>query len=390
LNALQQEPDVLPVSTNGGPGPGLGGDEIDREIFLMHDAIRRVRDLRRFVADALHGLPDATLVLGADGQVLLANEEAQSLFRATAAETLAGRDLSALLDAIAVVDPESSASRGDPAWTAPQLEIHTRIGQALELRSTVFRDSAGAFTGWIVRLSDITAMKTAARQREQVMQLLSHDMRSPQVSILALLRARQPDAPIPAEQARRIDGYAQHTLALADDFLSLARAEQPHYTIEAVNFADLLIEAIDALWPQSHAKSVTLNAEGCDQDYPVAGDRSLLLRALVNLIDNAIKFSAPNSAVHCALSRLEAPDQAVCTIRDHGRGMSAETRGGLFQPFHRGTQDGPAVGGVGLGLTFVRTVVLRHHGQIACDSVLGAGTTFTIALPLTTGDLETA
>jgi len=106
----------------------------------------------------------------------------------------------------------------------------------------------------------------------------------------------------------------------------------------------------------------------------------LLVRAIANLVSNAIKFSPPQTTVTVRLYRV--PQGLAIDVADQGRGIAEEDQGRLFQPFARlrdTEQDAPA--GSGLGLVFVKTVVERHGGEIKLTSAAGAGATFTIFLP---------
>ncbi len=381
LDALAQEPSILPQSS---PALSLAADDvIGRQVALMHQAVRNLRDLRRFMSDSLDGLPDATLVADADGHVLIANTAAQDLFNRLGAPEPVGRAMLQVIGLFHVPTADEGGVEG---------EVDAPDGSTYHLRFSAFADSTGAFTGWIARFSDITAIKTAARQREQVLELLSHDMRSPQASILALLAEDQGQG-ISQATVQRVEAYARRTLALADNFVNLARAESERYTLETVNLSDILLDAIDDLWPQSRSRSIEVLAEGCEEEHLVLADRTLLTRALINLIDNALKYSEPRTKVECRVVSLgEGTDaKVVCTIQDQGRGMSPESLAHLFERFQRSTPaGGRQVSGVGLGLTFVQTVILRHDGQITCDSTLGEGTRFTVALPLADQDEASA
>ncbi|WP_186030818.1 sensor histidine kinase [Burkholderia gladioli] len=110
------------------------------------------------------------------------------------------------------------------------------------------------------------------------------------------------------------------------------------------------------------------------------GSPDMLLRALVNLLDNAIKYSAPATRIEVRLA-LRADDVAI-GIEDQGCGIAAEAMPHLFEPFFQvgGTRGDPALG-VGLGLPFVRAVVARHGGAVEASSTPGVGSRFTIALP---------
>lgn len=377
LQAFSQEPDLLSaLSRPRGPPT----DVIDRQVVLMHSAIERARDLRSLVLDALHGLPDATLVTDLAGRVLIANREADALFAAGAPDDLTERPLTEL---VAYAAPDAPPEATDLSLAPAEIELTGRDGRAFDLRRTALTDQTGAPIGWIVRFSDISALKAAGRQRERILELLTHDMRSPQVSILTLLGA--PGFQAPAAMIDRIAGYARRTLALADNFVNLARAEGDQYALEPLDLGDVLVEAIDDLWPQSSARGIEVSTTGIEGEHVIVADRSLLTRALINLIDNAIKFSPDGGRIACALAptAFEGRPAVVCTISDQGPGLTTAQIAGLFQRFRRTVSQGERrVDGVGLGLSFVQAVVERHGGQIRCSSAPGEGATFAVTLPL--------
>lgn len=388
LSLFEAEADILPRRAAGRPAEAAPetSDVIARQARLVRDAIRRAQDLQRFMADTIAGLPDATLVADSAGVVRVANKAAERLFGRLGGVSPVERPLGELIGLL-----EAAAGEGPDASAAYDGEYRAADGTWLHVRDIVFRDAAEEAGGRIVRFIDITEMKLAARQREQVLQLLSHDMRSPQVSILALIeRTRGLEDGVEAaagESLRRIGDYARRTLSLADDFVQLARAENPNYALELLNASDVLLDAVDELWPQAQARAIALTAEGCEAEHLVLADRSLLTRVFVNLIGNAIKYSDASTAVACAIRAEGGGGFVRIAVRDQGRGMSPEQLARLFQPFQRAPQGAQqagqrAVDGIGLGLAFVRTVVERHGGAVACDSRLGEGSTFTVTLPL--------
>jgi CHASE2 domain-containing sensor protein/two-component sensor histidine kinase len=361
LRRFADEPDLAPVA----PTAPAGDDVITREVNLMQGAVGRMRELRRFVSDTLQGLPDATLVMDLSERVSMANRAADLLFEGLIGARPQGLLLGELLAAFESED-----------------EALTARGATYQLRRIALHDTREQAVGWIVRLTDISALKAASRQREQVLQLLTHDMRSPQVSILALLDSPGEDRPTPV-LAKRIEAYARRTLALADDFVHLARAESAVLETELLNLADLVVEAADDLWPQASAKGITVSADAGEADYLVLADRSLMTRALINLIGNAVKYTDSGGRVDCTLS-LDAGEVA-CAIADTGRGMPPQQLSRLFERFHRGGA-AKSGDGVGLGLAFVQTVVERHGGKISCESAEGQGSTFILRFAAATGE----
>ena len=377
LRTFSQEPDLLSALAQAPGGPPT--DVIDRQVALMHAAIGRARSLRRLVLDALQGLPDATLVTSLGGRVLIANREAEALFGRDAGS--AHRRVSDLISALAPdATPESLADleRAPPT----DLELTAADGRTFHVRSTGLGEAGGHPLGWIVRFTDISALKAAGRQREHILELLTHDMRSPQVSILTLLGGSGPEA-LPGPLSDRIAGYARRTLSLADNFVNLARAEGDHYALETVNISDVLLDAVDDLWPQSSARKVSVDTSGSEEEFLVEADRTLLTRALINLVDNAIKYSPDGGRIDCALRLSTDGRRVICTITDEGEGMSPDQVASLFGRFQRARPKGGArIDGVGLGLSFVHAVVQRHGGSIGCASTPGQGATFEISLPL--------
>lgn len=363
LTQLRGETDLLPMGLMQGPRVGWFHEAIARQTALLHMAIGRVRDLRRFFADSLQALPDATLVTGHAGEVLVANRAADALFGPSA-----GRSLNVLLRGLGPDIP-------DVAITDGAREIEAADGRIFVLAVVPLSDGRGNRAGAIARLTDITAIRLATRQREDALQLLTHDMRSPQASILALLDRRDEEE---HSLRARIAGYARRTLKLADDFVHYARAESGQHAEELLDFAAILIEAADDQWALAQAKNIRVEAPDPDEEYLVRGDRSLLSRMVCNLIGNAIKYSDGGTVVRCTLEREEA--MLCCRIADQGHGIALEDLDAIFRPFRRSR--GVEGAGAGLGLAFVRTVVQRHGGSIGVESRLGEGTTFTVRLPI--------
>lgn len=382
LEQLQGEPELLagPVATVG------AADPVSRQAMLLDDAIGRLRALRQFVTETLHQLPDAVFVLDREGRLQLANGEGERLL---ASLGLAGSDqISSLLERLEPAGPHPM-SQPPLEWPPPSAEgssgeALTPDGRHLELRVTRRNGPYGEAIGWTMRVRDDSEVWLARQQREEMMHFLSHDMRSPQASILALLSTAAPGE-LSHSLAQRIEGFTRRTLSLADGFVQLARAELLQYREEPLNLADLLIDAVDAVWPQAQSRNVRVETLGDDREWLVAGERSLLTRAIINLLDNALKYSPRDAAVRCVLAAESSGGRQMigCSISDSGTGMVSGQIRSLFERFKRSANpDGPRAGGSGLGLAFVNTVAARHGGTIRCISKPGKGSTFTFALPL--------
>lgn len=377
LTRLADDRDTLPVASTGAAATD---DQVSLQIALMRQTIARVRDLRALVTTAVQSLPDPTVMMATDGRIALANDTAIALFGDGAPVT------AAMIDGhFNQADPPlpafAPAAVADPAqpWAGEHIGAD---GSIRDIRMAMWRDARGQTIGWVVRFTDISPLRRAERQREEALQLLTHDMRAPQASILALVA--QHGGELSSQLAGRLRHYATRTIELADGFLQLAKADAGQYELVPVDLGDILIEAVDDLWPQSSAQRITITTHGADTEHLVNGSRSLLTRALVNLIGNAIKFSEPGSTISCEIAR-DATDQAapqiVCSIADTGTGMSPDIVAGLFSRFRHREPDHHNPQGIGLGLAFVHSVVTNHGGTIRCESRPGEGSRFEIRLP---------
>jgi CHASE2 domain-containing sensor protein len=342
---------------------GLSGglDRLGRQAADLEWVIADVSDRRRFVANILDGLPDAVLVFDGDSRVALANPSALALF----GSALAGADKSKLMQNAgfgAIKDAE---------------EAILRDGRSFLVRAVTLSDRPGS----ILIFSETTALRALGREREEMLEFLSHDMRAPQSAILMLLGDDQRTV-IDPPTSIRIANYARKTLRIADDFVQLARLNAIDLASEELDVAAVVTEAIDMVWPQAKARDVKIQASGLETEVFMRGDSGALLRAFTNLLDNAVKYGPQSSDVQCVLMVSHAPEGpfALVTISDNGPGLPPERARDVFARF--GDRGDTAHPGSGLGLAFVKAVVERHGGTIACDSDSRRGTSFTLRLPM--------
>ena len=379
LQRFEQEPALLPQTAQ----PNRQGGAVASTIALLRSAIAKNREMRHFVAARLDQLPDATLITDLDGRVVLASAAAKRLFPDVAFDD--GLDASPLV-ARFQQSGRAAFMSFPPSQDAPSsVEASMDDGRFFSVRMAEQTSVQGDRLGWVIRFVDNSEAKAAQRQREDIVHLLTHDMRSPQASILAVLETAD-TSEIELEASARIRYYAERTLGLADGFVQLARAENLDYVLEEIDLGDMLMDAVDDLWPQSKSKSIDIRTDGEKERLLVIGERSLITRALVNVIGNAVKYSQSGTVVSCTLARESGSDGSAwarCAISDQGPGLAPEHQQKIFERFHRGpTGLGPKVDGVGLGLSFVHTVMVRHGGEVHCDSETGQGTTFTLLLPI--------
>lgn len=366
-------------------------DFLDRQISAIRLAADRSRDMHQFVIDNLNSMPDATLVLSTKLELLMYNRIASEYFHALGLDdSKAAPDIYAIFDHF---DPpiEGGMRRNwcevllDPTADGRTVERETRDVNRREflIKCAPSRMEDGSILGWIISLIDVTSLRAAERRREESLNFISHDMRVPQSSILALIQLQRNPATAFAmpEFLTRIEKSVETTLNLAENFVHLAKAESQAYQLQETDFPSLLAEAADNMWAHAHNKSIEIAVDTQVENCWLNVDRSLVVRALSNLLSNAIKFSQEGSRIHCVARHATQGGKSyvVCDITDYGQGIAPDKHDIIFSPFLRADAQGRD--GIGLGLAFVKMVVERHGGRISLSSTLGKGSTFTIMLP---------
>lgn len=228
----------------------------------------------------------------------------------------------------------------------------------------------------------VEALRLAVHQREKTLRFISHDMRSPQNSILALIELRRLESATLSDQEllERIGHHAHDTLNLVDGFVQLARAESMQIKLREEDLVELVSGVCDERWPQAAHRSIDIEFESRYSHAPARIDAGLIARAIGNLLDNAIQYSPEGSTIRCTIERTQ--DAWEINVHDQGSGIPPDKIEIMFAPFTRlneGSHGAPT--GSGLGLAFVRTAMQRHGGSIECHGTPDAGNTFVATLP---------
>ena len=250
---------------------------------------------------------------------------------------------------------------------------------------------AQTHSSFLVCLIDIAGIKQGVTHDKLALRHIAHDLRSPLSTILSLIEERTEELQqgVGHDQAFLEDlrRQADYSLRVAKDFLQLSRAEQlGRDNFAPVALLDLAAEAADQLWPAAQNKSIELIGPECElDDTLLSGHADMLIRALVNVIDNALKYSPPSTAI--TLRIVDTGDgQMALHVSDQGIGIAEGDLPQLFNPFFQVSGKSEVDLGVGLGLPFVKTVIERHGGSITVTSEPGRGTDVCMVLPRETAE----
>ena len=257
-------------------------------------------------------------------------------------------------------------------------------GRKISYFQVIFQEvttSDDFFSGIIAILTDVTELRELEKMKSEVLSVVSHELRLPLTTILGYSEILL--AVLPEEQRRHVQEIYSQTQRLnrmLDSFLDISRIESGKYVVLSVPL-DILAVAHDAIFAVNYAaaeKGIAIESHLPDKCSPVYGDEPLLLQAIINLLENAIKFSPPLSPV--TLTIREEKEHIAIEVADRGPGISYEDRDNIFSKFHRGANVSREEG-FGLGLSLVSQAVFGHGGVIELLTFAPAGAHFLIRLP---------
>ena len=337
-----------------------------REMELL---LRRAQLERERLALTITTVSDPIVLLDASGRILASNPSARRTLDAGPGEPLPPA-IQGLL------------ARARTASTLTQTEVE--IGdQAFHAAVAPVGD-----LGWVVTLHDVTHIRQLGRLKDEFVSGVSHDLRTPLSSIMgyAEIARRTTTSPQIRQGAlERIQTSAQRMSELVTNLLDLAMLEADvDRTMEPVALDDLARAAVENLEGAALSKGLEINLE-LDAHPPLAGDPRLLAQLWRNLIDNAIKYTNEGVITVCVR---ELDSHVLGQVSDTGIGIAPSELPFVFDKFYRaGHNASTAAEGTGLGLSLVKSIVEKHHGQVWAESEVGIGSSFTFTLPLQ-GELE--
>ncbi len=281
---------------------------------------------------------------------------------------------------------EYNKDNGDIIWNVSVAPLAHSIEQDQESR---------VYKYFVVSIENLTELRRMEHVRRDFIANISHELRTPLASMRLLVETLEDAIDTDREKAQifveKIETEVQYLTDLVTDLLELSRIESGlmPMMIEPVAAEKLVREVLARMLPLAQRHRVTLRTEIRQGTTMVAADSKQIVRVLVNLVHNAIKFT-PSGGVVVIGSQLNEDEQAhQFFVRDTGVGIRPEELSRVFERFYKADRSrskppfiGPGGGGSGLGLAIARHVVEAHGGHITAKSIVGQGSTFTFSLPV--------
>jgi two-component system phosphate regulon sensor histidine kinase PhoR len=348
------------------------------------DALSRHRGEQQRV---LSSMVEGVLAIDRAANVTTLNDAAADILGVARGPSMLGRSMEEVVrnpDILRFISEVLDA--GSPI--EKEIVMHGVHLRSLHARGAPILSPAEESLGVVVVLDDVTHLEHLESVRKDFVANVSHELKTPITSIKASVETMLDGAVDDEATAKRflqiIARQSDRLAAIVEDLLSLSRIEQEAAGVGVQllpgDLRSVVTIALDACRVTADAKKVRLSSQ-CDADIELPMSSTLLEQALVNLVDNAIKYSEPGGTVDVDVARREG--SVKIAVRDTGCGIEASHLDRLFERFYRVDKArSRSLGGTGLGLSIVKHAAQAHGGSVHVESEIGIGSTFSIDLPM--------
>ena len=353
----------------------------------LDDKLRRLTHERNEREAVLASMVEGVLAVDTDERVIAVNAAAARLLDTDPAAA----EGKSIQEVVRNPDLQFVVAQTLGGHRPVEADIVIRVGaeeRNLQANGTLLHgDVEGEDVGAVVVLNDVTRLKRLEAVRRDFVANVSHELKTPVTSIKGFAETLEDGALDDPEAAHRfvriIAGQADRLNSIIEDLLALSTLEQsgdsPLLQLEEADLCDVVAVALEVCGPKAEAKHVALH-ETCADRVLARVSPPLLEQAVVNLVDNAVKYSFEGGSVEVALT--ESDGEIMVSVTDQGQGIAREHLPRLFERFYRVDKARSRdLGGTGLGLAIVKHIAQIHGGRVSVHSVVGQGSTFRIHLP---------
>lgn len=345
--------------------------------------ITQQRNEQEAILESMH---EGVIALDTQERVITVNRAAEALLGVVATQAK-GHLIQEVVRNVTLQRLAAAAMHSTESATA-DIVLRGAEERFLQATATALRDAQGQDIGVLVVLNDVTQLRHLENIRRDFVSNVSHELKTPITSIKGFVETLRDGALDNREHAERFLGiiarHAERLHAIIEDLLALSRLEQSDESYDIprseTTLTDVLQAAILDCAARAEAQRVTM-IPSCAEALRATVNAPLLEQAIVNLLENAITYSNPDSCVW--MSARQDDDLLVIEVRDQGVGIPYDHLDRIFERFYRVDKARSRErGGTGLGLAIVKHIAQVHGGQVSVTSAVGQGSTFTLRLPL--------
>lgn len=348
----------------------------------LHERIGKETRRKNELIAVLSGMAEGVIAVDLQDSIISINPSAAGFF-SLASPVPAGKSISDLVRNLAFLDFFDRARHAMESLEA-DIPLNDREKRIIHIRTSPLVDEKDLRSGTLIVFSDVTTLRRLETMRRDFAANVSHEIRTPLTSIRGFVETLLTDGDSLSDNQRHflaiIDRNVNRLMAIIDDLLQLARIEKEGRELRksVAPLRPVLESVVMALKHAAEKKDIRLDLD-CDPGLSVAMDHSMIEQAVLNLVDNALKYTDSHGAVRISAER---GDMVRIRVSDTGYGIEREHLPRLFERFYRTDKArSRQQGGTGLGLAIVKHIILAHKGDVTVESTPGQGSMFTLHLP---------
>jgi two-component system phosphate regulon sensor histidine kinase PhoR len=360
-------------------------DDLNRMGAQLKERIRTIEEQRNELQLILDNMTEPVLYTDRDLRILRINGAAERLFSISEEVTKGKSIIELFMNSEFNNFAEELIKSGKSKEEVISLELPKTVH--LEIHGTVLFDSITAkASALLLVMHDITKTRMLEQMRKDFVANVSHELKTPVTMIKGYVETlidssgKEPEKTI--KFLRIIEKHSLRVEAIINDLLFLSGIEKndtASLTLEHIPAIDLITSAVAGCSPFAEEKGIKINID-CEEDIILTVYPLLAEQAVINLLDNAIKYSEKNTRVQIKAGKAEN-GKCCLSVKDQGCGIAADQQSRIFERFYRvdkaRSRDS---GGTGLGLSIVKHIAMTHNGSIELSSTPGEGSTFTLCI----------
>ena len=363
---------------------------------LVKERAEQLAEEKELLAVTLSSMTDGVIAVDDEKQIILFNKVAENL-TGWSFEEVQARAVDEILRIIDQKTKKAVENPIDKVFDSGKTESGTdrdvliaRDSSQSPISATAapIRKSDGTIIGAVMVLRDVSREREIDRMKTDFVSSVSHELRTPLTSIKAFTATilRDPNMPeqVKHEFLTVINEESDLLKNLIESLLEISRIESGtvKFSREPVDITTVISQVLSGLQHVADKKNIQLKTDISDELGQLQGDEGKIQSMVMNLVNNAIKFTSEKGQVSISVRR--QGQELVIQVSDTGVGIPKEALSKIFERFYRVHRPGEHISGTGLGLAIVEEIVNMHAGRIEVESRLGRGSTFTVFLPLNT------
>lgn len=351
----------------------------------LKNTITQITEEKNRIRAILYSMADGVIALDQSGRVLLINPPVEEIFGITQAASQ-GKNILGVIRNYDVEQMLKKALRMVKPLTQ-EVKVLTPEPKIFRFHATPLMGQEGIRTGVVILMRDITEQSKLEQMRTEFVANVSHELRTPLTSIKGFLETLMDgalDDPYAARHFLEIMSQETERLTrLIEDLMDLSKIEERRvvHRWQPVHLSDTIGRVLAMFQPQANEKGISISVDMPDGLPSVQGDPDMLAQVLINLVDNALKYT-PNGG-HVNVLAAQDEDRVRVDVKDTGIGIPPESLPRVFERFYRVDKArSRELGGIGVGLAIVKHIIKAHGGEVCVQSEPGKGSTFRFTLPL--------